>query len=79
MQIITRLFRPESFQDGVIYLRAERCVSIDAIEFSFVKFKGYDPCPALVWVDKPDGQVERCPRDEIFLPAFTAGQSFIAQ
>lgn len=74
MRMNTRLIRPKSLQDGLIYLRAERRISMDAFEFSFVKFNKYDPCPAFVWVNKSDGLCERCPRDEIFLPSFTAAQ-----
>lgn len=67
MQTNPKLLRPESLHVEMIYLRVAHSLPSEIMEYEPVKFLGYDPCPALVWIRGADGRVTRCPRDELFL------------
>ena len=58
--------RPDTFEAGGEYLRAERLRAPLASAFIPVRFVAYDPCPAFVIVRGPDGVRRRCPRAELY-------------
>ena len=65
------LTRPYTLDFGKeYYLRVRQDSGIYPTYFP-VRFTNYDPCPALVVVDKGDGQLWRVPRDDIFTAEVT--------
>lgn len=62
---IIKLIRPITFTVGETYLFAKHYSESEAM---LVQFLQYDPCPAIMIVRAPDGQVFRCLRDDLFTP-----------
>jgi hypothetical protein len=56
--------RPPTFVEGLQYLLKNGGSESGPTP---VRFLRYDPCPAIVIVADPVGQVLRCPREDLFL------------
>jgi hypothetical protein len=72
MEPKSELIRPTTFETGREYLFLEQWSKGRKGALTPVKFYTYDPCPAFVIVRTEMGNKWRCPRDELFVPAFTS-------
>ena len=71
MEHVSRLERPNTFEDGGEYILLEHGDKGRDQVLTPVRFSAYDPCPVFVIVRTEVGKKRRCLREEVFLKGST--------